>query len=141
MDCSHSLPRYQSPVMRRRYLEVLRLHTMYAESWRHCIIVIYRHSRGILGHLVALASVSIGTAAIGLLDQFVRVPNVSLLYVPAILLTAVYFGTGPSLTAAILAVAQYDYFLLQPVHTFVIGQGEDLVAFGIFLFVAVLTSQ
>jgi two-component system, OmpR family, sensor histidine kinase KdpD len=66
---------------------------------------------------------------------------VSLLYVPAILLTAVYFGTGPSLTATILAVTQYDFFLLQPVHTFVIGRAEDLVSFAIFLLVAVLTSQ
>jgi two-component system sensor histidine kinase KdpD len=76
-----------------------------------------------------------------MLDHFVHVPNASLLYVPAILLTAVYFGTGPSLTAAILAVTQYDFFLLQPVHTFVIGRAEDLVAFAIFLLVAMLTSQ
>jgi hypothetical protein len=36
---------------------------------------------------------------------------VSLLYVPAILLTAIYFGTGAWLTAARLAVAQYDFFI------------------------------
>jgi two-component system sensor histidine kinase KdpD len=75
------------------------------------------------------------------MDHFVRVPNASLLYVPAILLTAVYFGTVPSLTAAILAVMQYDFFLLRPIHTFVIGRAEDLVAFAIFVLVAVITSQ
>lgn len=90
---------------------------------------------------MALATVSTGTAAIGALDHFVRVPNASLLYVPVILLSAVSFGTGPSLTAALLAVIQYDFFLLQPIHTFVIGRAEDVLAFAIFALVAVLTSQ
>ena len=90
---------------------------------------------------MAAATVSAGTAVIGTLDRYVSAPNASLLYVPAILLTAVYFGTGPSLAAAALAVAQYDFFLLKPLHTLSIGRAEDVVAFAIFMLVAVLTSQ
>ncbi len=110
-------------------------------NWRSWAIVLYRHTRVVFGHVVALLSVSSGTAAIGALEHFGHVPDASLLYVPAILLTAVSFGTGPSLSAAILAVAEYDFFLLPPVHTFVIDRTEDLVAFAIFVLVAVLTSQ
>lgn len=114
---------------------------MSREDWRVWAIVLYRHFRVLFGHAVALLSVSSGTAAIGALEHFGHVPDASLLYVPAILLTAVSFGTGPALSAAILAVAEYDFFLLQPVHTFVIDRAQDVVAFAIFVLVAVLTSQ
>ncbi|HEX6510050.1 MAG TPA: ATP-binding protein [Chloroflexota bacterium] len=93
------------------------------------------------GYLVALAATSAVTVAIGALEHFAHIPNISLLYLPPILLTAVSFGTGPSLAAATLAVLQYDFFLLQPIHTFSIGHAEDILAFIIFLIVAVLTSQ
>lgn len=97
--------------------------------------------RVILGYGVAVAATFAGTALIVGVNDVVRVPNISLLYLPAILIVAVYFGTWPSLLAATLAVLEYDYFLLQPVFTFSIAKLEDVLAFIIFVIVAVLTSQ
>lgn len=100
-----------------------------------------RASGRILGYGMALVATSTGTAVIAGIDDLVRIPNVSLLYLPAILFVAVYFGTWPSLLAATAAVLEYDFFLLQPLFTFSIRQVEDILAFVIFVIVAVLTSQ
>jgi two-component system sensor histidine kinase KdpD len=81
------------------------------------------------------------TAAMVLLTNHVSIPNISLLYVPAILFTAVYFGAGPSLLAATVAVVEFDFFLLAPVYTLTITRAEDALAFVTFVIVALLTSQ
>src|SRR5690242_3563883 len=103
--------------------------------------LLHRLSRGIAGYGVAVAATLAATGAIEALDHFIRIPNASLLYLPAILISAVSFGTGPSLAAATLAVLQYDFFLLQPIHTLTIGRAEDILAFVVFLIVALITSQ
>lgn len=98
-------------------------------------------SRSIAGYVMAVLATSAGTSIIAGIDHLVQIPNVSLLYLPAILFVAVYFGTVASLLAATLAVLEYDFFLLQPIFTFTIRQVEDILAFGVFVIVAVLTSQ
>jgi two-component system sensor histidine kinase KdpD len=81
------------------------------------------------------------TAGMVVLSHHVSIPNISLLYLPAILFTAVYFGVGPSLLAATVAVVEFDFFLLAPVYTFNIARAEDALAFVTFVIVALLTSQ
>ncbi|MGI8826676.1 MAG: ATP-binding protein [Chloroflexota bacterium] len=100
-----------------------------------------RRVAGAYGVGVGIAAPSLATGAIAILNHYVAVPNISLVYVPAILVTAVYFGTGPSLLAATIAVVEYDFFLLRPLFTFNIAQVGDILAFGVFMIVAVLTSQ
>lgn len=95
----------------------------------------------LIGYGVAVMVTAVGTAVIVALDHVVHIPNASLLYLPAILFTAVYFGTWPSLLAATLAVLEYDFFLLRPIFTFTIAQVADILAFIIFVIVAILTSQ
>lgn len=97
--------------------------------------------RALSGYLLALVATSCASGVIGMINRLEQIPNVSLLYLPVILFAAVYFGTGPSLAAATLAVLQFDFFFLQPIHTFSIARAEDLLAFGIFVIVALLTSQ
>src|ERR1700686_2271740 len=97
--------------------------------------------RRFLGIFVGVGSISGTTAVMAALTHYVAVPNISLLYLPPILMTAVYFGTAPALVAATIAVAEYDFFLLRPVFTFTISQVQDLLAFVIFVVVALLTSQ
>lgn len=97
--------------------------------------------RSVLGYGIAILATSTATAVIVALDHVIHIPDVALLYLPAILFVAVTFGTWPSLLAATLAVLQYDFFLLQPIFTFSIGQVADILAFVIFVIVAILTSQ
>lgn len=97
--------------------------------------------RSLAGYLVAIGATTATTGIVVLLNHYDAIPNISLLYLPVILGTAVYFGTWPSLTAATVAVLQYDFFLLPPAFTFSIRQAQDVLAFVIFVVVAVLTSQ
>jgi two-component system sensor histidine kinase KdpD len=92
-------------------------------------------------YLVGVAAPSAMTAVMILLTHYLSIPNISLLYVPAILFTAVYFGVGPSLVAATVAVIEFDFFLLAPVYTLTIARAEDALAFVTFVIVALLTSQ
>jgi len=91
------------------------------------------------GSAIALASLT--TAVIALLGHLATIPNISLLYLPGILTTAVYFGTGPSLTAAVLSALEYDFFLLRPAHTLTIAHGQDVLDFVVFILIAVISSQ
>lgn len=94
-----------------------------------------------LRYAAAVLAVSATTAAIALVDAHLAIPNISLMYLPPILLVAVYFGTGPALTAAIVAALEYDFFLIRPFFTLTIAQAEDLLALVMFLIVALLTGQ
>jgi two-component system, OmpR family, sensor histidine kinase KdpD len=102
---------------------------------------LHRFDRDVGGYIVALSATSGMTAAIVLIGQHASIPNISLLYLPIILVTAVYFGTWPALAAATISVVEYDFFLLPPAFTFTIRQAQDVLAFAIFVIVAVLTSQ
>ena len=57
-----------------------------------------------------------GVALLGR-DAF-HLPDVVMLYLLAILVAAFRFGRGPSIVAAALCVASYDFFLVPPLHTF-----------------------
>jgi two-component system sensor histidine kinase KdpD len=98
-------------------------------------------TRSVPGLAVGIAGTSGTTCMIALLNHAVSIPNVSLLYLPSILATAIYFGTWPSLFAAALAAVEYDFFFLQPAFTFTIAQAQDVLAFAVFVLVAGLSGQ
>ncbi|MFI4986862.1 MAG: DUF4118 domain-containing protein [Alphaproteobacteria bacterium] len=92
-------------------------------------------------YLVTVGMVSAATL-IGLaIDFFVRLPNISLVYLAAILFTAVAYGLWPSLFAALLSVLAYNFFFLPPLYTFTISEPANVMALVFFGIVAVLTSN
>lgn len=93
------------------------------------------------GYIVAAAGTSATTVGISVLNHIDSIPNVSLLYLPSILVTAIYFGTGPSLFAAALAAIEYNFFFLQPAFTLTIDKAQDVLAFAVFVLVALASGQ
>jgi two-component system sensor histidine kinase KdpD len=66
---------------------------------------------------------------------------VDLLYLPAVLAAAGFYGLVPGILAAVIAALAFNYFFTEPFHTFHINSPED-VATVVFLFlVALVTSQ
>ncbi len=57
------------------------------------------------------------------------IPDLEMLYLLAIVLTALRFGRGPSLLAAALAVAAYDFFFIEPPLTFAVSDWHYLLTF------------
>ena len=66
---------------------------------------------------------------------------VDLLYLPAVLATAVLAGRGPALFAALLSVLAYNFFFTAPHLSFRIASPNDVVTVIVLFSVALVTSQ
>ena len=94
-----------------------------------------------LPYVVTVGMVAAATLIALAIDFFVKLPNISLVYLAAILFTAVAFGLWPSLFAVLLSVLAYNFFFLPPLYSFTIADPANLVALLFFGIVAVLTSN
>ncbi|MDF2810135.1 MAG: kdpD2 [Microvirga sp.] len=91
-----------------------------------------------------LYSTAFVTGALGLgmvLDQFLAVQNVALVFLTGVLGAAVSFGLWPALYASVLSMLAFNFFFLPPVATFTIADPENVVALFFFLLVAVIASN
>ncbi len=94
----------------------------------------------ILGYVTATAGVAAATVLGLLLTQVVTLPNVSMLYLLAVLLPALLHGVWPAILASALSFLAYNFFFIDPVDTFTVARPHELLALLIFLTVAVIIS-
>ncbi|OAP41185.1 histidine kinase [Sinorhizobium glycinis] len=88
---------------------------------------------GIAGGAVGLATV------LGLLiEHFIILQNISLLYLLAVLASAVYAGYLAALAAALFSVVAYNFFFIEPVGTFTVAEPHEVFALFVFLAAAAL---
>jgi two-component system sensor histidine kinase KdpD len=52
----------------------------------------------------------------------------------------VRFGIVPAIYASVLSFFAYNFFFIEPKHTFTVAQPHELLALSVFLFVAIMTS-
>ena len=97
-----------------------------------------RHLNAYLGS--ALAVVLAGLIA-KVIESFLPLPNLSIVFLTAVLFSAVTWGLWPAIVAAVLSMLVYDFGFVQPMYTFTVPSPQDLLALSIFLIVAVLTSH
>lgn len=90
--------------------------------------------------LAVLASVLAALIATPLYD-YLDLPNLSMLFLLAVLLVAVNLGSAPGVLAAILSVGLFDFFFVPPRFSFVVNDGQYLVTFVVMLAVALITGQ
>jgi two-component system sensor histidine kinase KdpD len=93
------------------------------------------------GYLWSLLAVGVAALAGYLLKSFIALPDLSMIFLLAVLLSAVLWGLRASIAASVASVLIYDYFFVDPVHTFTIASPQDLLALVTFLVVAILTSN
>jgi two-component system, OmpR family, sensor histidine kinase KdpD len=80
--------------------------------------------------------------AVGLaLRQVLAVSNLSLVFLIAVLASAIRYGLLPSLFACIVSVLVYNFFFLPPVYTFTVADPENVVTLFFFFVVAIITSN
>jgi two-component system sensor histidine kinase KdpD len=87
--------------------------------------------------LPVAVAVGVGEAIV----QFVQLPNISLIFLTAVLFSAVAWGLWPSLLAALLSVLAYNFFFLPPLYTFTIADPANVLALVAFFIVAIITSN
>ena len=93
------------------------------------------------GYVGALLSVAAATIAGLLIAQRWGNEPVVLLYIPAVLITAVGAGLWPALAAAVASTLAYNYYFTAPYRTLLIDSPTDVVTVVILFVVAVVTSQ
>ncbi|HEX5068055.1 MAG TPA: DUF4118 domain-containing protein [Myxococcota bacterium] len=94
-----------------------------------------------IGLLFAVGAVAVAGLAAAALMTVLPLPDPGMLFLVAVLLTAVVAGLVPSIFASVLSVLVYDYFFVEPLYTFTIARTQHAVEIVVFLLVAILTSQ
>ena len=94
-----------------------------------------------LPYLGSAGAVSLALACGFLIERFIGLQSVLLVFLMAILASAIAWGLLPSLFACVLSVLAFNFFLLPPIYTFAIADPENAVALFFFFIVAVIVSH
>jgi two-component system sensor histidine kinase KdpD len=95
----------------------------------------------LIGYAAALAMVALVSIGISLVVGRAQLANISMLYLIAVLATAVLFGSGPAVVASVAAFLVFNFFFVEPVHTFAVADPAEWVALLLFLATATITGQ
>jgi two-component system sensor histidine kinase KdpD len=86
------------------------------------------------------AAVTLATLAIYPLKSVAPVVSLSVVYLPAVLVIAAYWGLGLGLLASFVSAAAFNWFHLPPFGKFTISDSRNWVALVAFVLVAVVVS-
>ncbi|HEU5467302.1 MAG TPA: sensor histidine kinase KdpD [Gemmatimonadales bacterium] len=84
--------------------------------------------------------VALGTALGAVVFRDLSVTDVAMVYLLGAGLVASRYGRGPSLFAAILSIACFDFFFVPPYFTFAVTDLRYLLTFGVMLAISVVIS-
>jgi two-component system sensor histidine kinase KdpD len=95
----------------------------------------------VVGYGAALLAVTVVSLFIGLVLGEVNLANVSMLYLLAVMASAVGFGRGPAIFASLLAFLILDWFFVEPAHQLTVSDPGEWVSLLFFLLTATVTGQ
>ena len=82
-----------------------------------------------------------GAVGVGqVLTRLTTFPNISMIFLMAVVFSAVTFGIWPAVYASVLSFLAYNLFFIEPLYTFTIARPHELLALFIFLAISVVTS-
>ncbi len=94
-------------------------------------------------HLLPYAASVLFVAAIAMFGtasaSWLPATGLPLLFLVAVLASAVTFGFWPGITAAAFAFTTYNFLFVEPLYTLRVGSAADVLALALFLFTAALT--
>lgn len=97
--------------------------------------------RDVRPYLRGLAYVSFAVPFGMMLARFLDVRNIALVFLMAVLASAVNGGLWPALLASVAAALAFNFFFLEPLYTLTINDPESVIAFLFFLGVAFVASN
>lgn len=92
------------------------------------------------GYIGTALMVALATGLGRVLVAVVDIPNISLVYLTAVLWSAVRYGLGASIFASIASTLAYNFFFIEPIYTFTIADPSQVLALIFFCLAAVMTS-
>jgi two-component system sensor histidine kinase KdpD len=93
-----------------------------------------------IGVFTAVLAVTLATLAIYPLDQIARPASLSVVYLPAVLVIAAYWGLTLGLLTSVASAAAFNFFHLPPTGHFTISDSRNWVALVAFMLVALVVS-
>lgn len=93
------------------------------------------------GGLAAVVAVAGGVVAGKMLEQITRLPNLSMVFLLAVLICALRFGIFSAVAAALLSFLSFNFFFIEPRYTLTIASPYELFGLLIFLVVAAATGS
>ena len=91
-------------------------------------------------YATAGAAVAVATGIAWVLAPVSELSNLVMVYLLGIVAVAMRTGRGPSLLAAVLGVAAFDFFFVPPRFTFAVSDGRYLFTFLVMLIVSLVIS-
>jgi two-component system sensor histidine kinase KdpD len=83
-----------------------------------------------------------GALLLGLaLREFLGISNIGLVFLTAVLASAVSYGLWPALFACVMSVLAFNFFFIPPLYTFTVADPENIIALFTFAIVAVIASN
>jgi len=103
----------------------------------------WRHGSALtpLAYVGSVIAVGLALACGVVIERFVGLQSVLLVFLMAILVSAIVWGLWPSLVACLLSVLAFNFFLLPPIYTFSIADTDNAIALFFFFIVAVIVSN
>src|SRR5712675_951268 len=87
----------------------------------------------------AVVALALGIGS--LIERFIGLQSISLVFLMAVLASAILWGLWPGLFACFLSVLAFNFFFIPPTYTFTIADPENVVPLFFFLLVAVVVSN
>lgn len=95
---------------------------------------------GAVGYGLSVLLVAAATIIAFVVDHVVPTPNLSLVFMLPVMVSALSFGWGPALVSAMLSVAVFDFLFVEPRLSFRVDSPSDLWALALLLVVAAIAS-
>jgi two-component system sensor histidine kinase KdpD len=99
-----------------------------------------RRSSPARSYFASLGVVALTTAVCALLFGRFEPTNLVMVYLLGVVAAASWLGRGPAILAAILSVAAFDFFFVQPFLTFAVSDTQYLITFAVMLITGLVIS-
>jgi len=92
-------------------------------------------------YVYATLAVAAATAINSVVDRYLALPNLSLVFLIAVVFVASRWGLLPSMYTAVLSFLSYNFFFTPPIYTFTIFDEDNVLTIFFFLAVSVLVGN
>jgi two-component system, OmpR family, sensor histidine kinase KdpD len=92
-------------------------------------------------YALSVGGIALTTLLLTQLSSELQVTNIALLYLLVVLLVATTIGMGPAILASVLAFLGFNFFFVEPLHSFRVTDPQDDLRLLTFLVVAIIGSS
>ncbi|HEX5040135.1 MAG TPA: ATP-binding protein [Candidatus Limnocylindria bacterium] len=91
--------------------------------------------------LAVIAALALATGLVALLETALGIENASAVFLLAVSVIALWFGTIPAVATAVGAFFAYNFLFVEPLYTLTVSRAEELLTLFLLLFVGVVISR